>query len=318
MNHIEFLLIIRRFRLPLLAFLVLSIFAGIYILRPYVLVYRSTATFYIANEALVNPALLGKHFDSDPVISSVEQKKIDQLVYSTDMMRFLIRTFDLYNYYGIDTTSYFYFERTIKKISSRISVDKYTKDFLGVTFRDKNNEVAAAIANAIVNRLNYLNQKYMRNKLRSNLNLYNSFLRESAKLNNEQVSRLQGLLQNISEMNNSRSVVGANSVSLKEAEYAVYDAVARISELSVQSLNSQVFLLNSLSLMENGNVPTIVPVKRALPEISSKRNLLIIYSVGFGIVCLIAALVILYFIFTYKSEILLLFGKAAVDENKFN
>ncbi|HMT29993.1 MAG TPA: hypothetical protein PKD91_12010 [Bacteroidia bacterium] len=312
MSHFEFLLMLRKYRLFYAIVFLLSSTVGGYFLVDYVLEYEGGSTFYLANESLVNPTVFGQPGQEDILQVSLVQERVYQLAYSTEMMTYLINRFDLYKHYNIDTTRDYHYERAVREINKKISFNKLTTDLSSIVVRDRNNEIAAAMANAAVWKLDQLNKKYLINKLQGNLNFYESFVKESEKVSKDQNQKLMGYMETLS---NQRSV-NSNSKSyytpLSEIEFSLYEATGRIRDVTTQLLKSKSLYNNALISLQSKNLPSLVIVKKALPDLESKKLNLLVFAVLLGLVVLTLVILFMYGYFTYKSDLEIIFGSLPV------
>lgn len=304
MDHYDFLLMLRKYRLFYAVLFVLVCGIGVYILEDYVLEYEGGSTFYLANESLVNPTVFGQTGQEDILQVSLVQERVYQLAYSTEMMVYLISRFDLYNHYNIDTTKEYYFEKAVITITEKISFNKLTTDLSSIVVRDRNNEIAASMANAAVWKLDELNKKYLINKLQGNLNFYESFVKESEKVSREQNQKLAIYMETLISKRNDKS-----HQSLSEIEFSLYEAVAKIKDVTTQLLKSRSMYNNALTSLQSKNLPSLVIVKRALPDLETKIPFLILFSVMLSIVVLSLTIILMYSFFTYQNDLKIVFGK---------
>jgi len=295
---------LRKYRLFYAVLFSLSSVSGGYFLVDYVLEYQGGSTFYLANESLVNPTVFGQPGQEDILQVSLVQERVYQLAYSTEMMTFLIKRFDLYRHYGIDTTRDYHFEKAVIKITEKISFNKLTSDLSSIVVRDRNNEVAAAMANAAVWKLDELNKKYLINKLQGNLNFYESFVKESEKVSREQNKKLAEYMETLSSKRTDKS-----HQTLSEIEFSLYEAVAKIKDVTTQLLKSRSMYNNALTSLQSKNLPSLVIVKKALPDLDSKRPFLILFSLMLGVVVLSLTIILMYAYFTYQKDLNIIFGQ---------
>ena len=304
MDHYDFLLMLRKYRLFYAVLFSLSSIIGGYFLIDYVLQYEGGSTFYLANESLVNPTVFGQPGQDDVLQVSLVQERVYQLAFSTEMMTFLIKRFDLYNHYDIDTSKEYHFERAVKKLNEKISFNKITSDLSSIVIRDRNNEIAAAMANAAVWKLDELNKKYLINKLQGNLNFYESFVKESEKVSREQNKKLAEYMEILSSNRADRS-----HQTLSEIEFSLYEAVTKIKDVTTQLLKSRSMYNNALTSLQSKNLPSLVIIKKALPDIETKKPFLILFSFLLGTVVLSIAMILMYTFFTYQKDLNIIFGK---------
>lgn len=309
MDTYQLLLLIRKFRwLYLITFSLTSIIGG-YLMIPKVLTYTGESTFYMANESMIDPNLFSRQAIQDPLQVSVSQERIIQLAYSASMMDHLIHKFKLYEHYNIDTNDIYHYEMAINKLSDNMKIDKISTDISRIEVTDRNNEIAAAIANAIVYKLDELNKKYLIDKLQSNLSFYEAYINESSKISYDQNKTLDSYMQLFMDNNKKNK-----ERDLPELEFSIYNAIINIREVTGKIIMAKNLYMNALNLTQSKNLPTIVIIKRAIPDFKSKRPVLLLISVLAGFLCCLAVLVISYIISSYKKEIQILLGSTIPEE----
>lgn len=305
MKHEDFLFLIRKHRIYLALVFLIAAILGVYVLRPKVLKYEGTAIFYLANESMVNPSIFGIPGQEDLLQVNLAQERIIQLAYSNEMMEHLIEQFDLYKHYNIDTTFKYFHQLTVKKLMRRINIKKLTGDISSITVFDRNNEIASAMANSMIWKLDELNKAYLINKLQNNLNFYETFLKESEKTVSLQNSHLQNYIRIMSE---SRSRNGDKS-SLPNVEFSIYEAASDIKEITTQLLKAKSLYSNTLNSVQAKKMPSLVIIRSAMPDFKSKKIYLIGYGFLSGGFCVTIYLMLLYFFNSYRNELRILFSR---------
>lgn len=320
MSHFELLLMLRKYRLFYAAvFLFASIIGGALLIK-YVLMYDGESTFYLANESLVNPTVFGQPGQEDILQVSLVQERVYQLAYSTEMMAFLIKKFDLYEHYDMDTTSLYFFEKTVRKLNENIAFNKLTTDLSSIIVRDRNNEIAAAMSNALVFKLDELNKKYLIHKLQGNLNFFEAFVNQSEKMSKEQNAKLQQYMEIFGEKRMLSNKNNLDYKPLSEIEFSLYEAVGKIKDVTTQLLKARSLYNNALTSLQSKNLPSLVIIKKALPDVKSKKKYLLLFSGMIGILVTVISIIAMYFYFTYKYDFNVVFGKLpdVNDVNKKN
>ncbi len=273
---------------------------------PRVLKYKGSATFYLANESMVSPTLLSQSGQRDMLQFTLVHERVYQLAYSTEMMLFLINSFNLYKHYNVDTTQINYYAKTIVKISQNISFNKIGSDLSNIIVYDRNNEIAATMANAIVWKLDQLNKKYLIDKLETNLNFYNSYIEEASLVSKQQNDKLFDYMKEFKEI---RQRPDLEKKQLSEVEVSIYTAAAKIEDITTQIVMAKSLYSNALSAQKSKNLPSLVIIKSALPETSSNKIYLLLFSLLAAILACVVMILLMYFYFSYRTEIFIVFGR---------
>jgi len=307
MNNVDLLLLLRKYRILYFTILITSAIIGALLLEPIVLKYEGESTFYLANENMVNPALFAQKGQQDLLQVNLVQERVYQLAYSTDMMLFLIKRFNLYDHYSIDTNQTYFFERAVRKLTKNIRFTKHTTDLSSIVVIDRNNEMASSMANAAVWKLDQLNKKYLSDKIQANLNFYDSFLKESRRITTEQNIILHDYISSLSD--ERKRSTGSTNIPLSEVEFTIYEAASKIGDITTQLVMARNFYSQVLNTQKVQNLPSLVIIKRALPELSSRKPYLAIFAALAGIVATVFTILIMYFFISYQKELHILFGK---------
>jgi len=313
MTHHELLLMLRRYRLVFLFIFIVTSAASGYIFIPWVLKYEGESTFYLANESMVNPALFAQKGSQDLLQVNLVQERVYQLAYSTQMMTYMIKRFNLYDHYHIDSTKAYHFERAIRMLTKNIRFNKVTSDLSSIVVTDRNNEMASAMANAIVWKLDLLNKQYLSDKIQANLNFYDSFLKESLRITNEQNLLMR---EYMTTLGTERKKSPESSVlPLPEVEFSLYQAAARIGDITSQLVMARNFYSQAMNTRNSKNLPSLVIIKRAMPDLISKKPDLVLFALLAGLVGTVSSILVAYFYFSYKTEMKILFGRKMPEQN---
>lgn len=316
MNHLELLMMLRRYRLLYLAVFVITFFVGGYFLIPKVLNYEGSTTFYLANESMVSPTVFSQKGQQDILQVSLVQERVYQLAYSTEMMTFLIKHFNLYKHYNIDTTETNYYAKTVRKITQKIAFIKLATDLSSIVVNDRNNEIAATMANTIVWKLDQLNKKYLIDKIQANLNFYNSYLSETVNISKVQNDKLFEYMNTLSQMREHPDGAKPLKKPLSEIEFSLYEAAAKIEDMTTQLILAKSLYTSALSAQKSNNLPSLVVIKKALPEVKSRKINLVIFAALAGILACTATVFVMYFFVSYRTELLIVFGSKLPDSSK--
>ena len=316
MSGLEVLLMLRRYRFLYLSLFIVFLFTSGWLMIPAVLKYHASSTFYLANEGMVNPELWSKKEDQNLLQVSLVQERTYQLAYSDEMMNYLIKKFNLYNHYNIDTTHKGFYIRTVRKLSGNIGFRKIPPDLSIITVYDRNNEVAASIANAIVSKLDQMNKKYLADKLQANINFYESFVKESSTIGREQNDKFMKSLNALGRFRSSMKNDVELDNSLSQIEVSVYTAVAKIQDVTSDLILAKNLYNNVISAQRAKNLPSLVVIKSAYPEVKSKKIMLAGFSILAATLGCILVFAGMYIYHSAKYELTILFGSKLPENTK--
>ncbi len=127
-----------------LVIVLLTGFLSFYFFKFHILEYSATSSFFVNDHSVINSTSLENLPYGDNL------NRIFQMVNSTQSHIHLIKKFDLYNHYGVDTTKEFHLQVAIVKIRSKIEVKKNPYNTITVTVKDRDRFLASELANEVV------------------------------------------------------------------------------------------------------------------------------------------------------------------------
>lgn len=154
-----------------LAFLAAIGTAGISLLMPNF--FKATTVFLAASPDLARPDVLyGKSNGGQPYGNSNDIDRILTIANSNELRDYLIDTFKLFEHYRINPDHPKSYVWARQKLSSRMEITKTKRDAIELSFEDVDSQLAALIANAARERINFLVQEVIKSNQRKNLTSY--------------------------------------------------------------------------------------------------------------------------------------------------
>jgi len=284
-------------------------FAGcFYVLNKMVIKYTASASF-IVNESQLIEAINGDMKTAAPMVQSEGFKRMNQLIYSHELVDHLIGRFDLYIHYHVNKDKKFYYERTFKHVLDCIQIKKTPFDLISVTYNDRDRFLAADMANDIVSQLDILNKKLIISTLEKRLNLAQAIVKDLSKQNIVETTNIDSL---ISKMNRTISRMDKSTLENTQA-FAIQRAFmeqAGALRMSTQDLLKARKLYEwTLQSLDKDNMPTLTVIQKALPDEHDVVIKAVLYSFLCTITFFIISIVILYFLHVYKPYLEELFSR---------
>lgn len=211
---------------------------------------------------------------------------------SADVQQYLVRAFDLYAAYDIDSTNRKAPLRVIEELQSRYAIERNPRDVIELTVEDKDPERAAAMARAARERINEVNLALIRSAHRRNANGLQQDVSEGERRLTQLNLRLAALRDTSGVYNTeSQSEILASTASVLDQQIArtrarldAYrtrgprDSINRLSvdlaglESSRESLNAQLDRLNrSIGDIENMEEERLI-TNESLSESRTRLN----------------------------------------------
>jgi tyrosine-protein kinase Etk/Wzc len=148
--------------------------------------YKSSTIFYAASPDLSNPDKMfgGGSGESQYYGTNDDVDRLLTIAQGNELLSYLIKEFDLYEHYNVDSTSpksSFYIK---EKLLGLYNVQKTKYDAIQLSVEDKDPKQAAAMANAARDKISFIAKNLVKSSQKQQMDTYKSSISESsAKLN---------------------------------------------------------------------------------------------------------------------------------------
>ena len=235
--------------------------------------------------------------------------RINQIIYSSQMIDYLIEEFSLYKHYQIDEklpNAYLIVSGKIKQ-SLKVAISKTRIITVQVSDRLDYN-VAANMANAIGKKINDINRRITVESLTRKTEIFESLSKDLRTNSQREFSQMDSLLKDIKHtLNTSIKDEGYRQLLVMHIENMEDKSEVYFKDL----FESYKYRLYSLYSIQEKNLPTISVLEKALPDKGSKFRyssailpLLVIFSVIvpiFFMYLLLKLMPVINYVLTQKS-----------------
>ena len=263
------------------AFLVSLVTAGITLIMPNY--YKGLTTFYAASPDLSSPTPIGSSSQKINVYGNDED--LDRLLSissSSDVLDYLIDSFNLYEHYEIDRTEIKGSYKVRKKLLKLYNVIKTKYGAISLSIEDKDPSIASAMANAARNKISELSQGMVKQSQQQTLNNYYTSI-----IDKENTISL--LSDSLAVLRTSSGVIDAEtqgevlSLNSADANFALSEAQAvlgAMKEMNIpqDSLNKIKATIAGLKSKKNNIDRTLGQFNKGISPIKSLENQLVIYN----------------------------------------
>jgi capsular polysaccharide biosynthesis protein len=164
-NLVELLKLLIKWKKHITTLTVLGAILGVVLAFVLPVYYKSTSQFYVYNQRTSDPVALMNMYKSEVMPSMLgdqfgnkdDASRIISIAYSDEIINFLIKKYDLSNHYKYDTTDSKSLEDFKDELKSNYSLFKNDDGSITVSVLDIDKQIAANIANDIVD---YVEKKY--------------------------------------------------------------------------------------------------------------------------------------------------------------
>jgi tyrosine-protein kinase Etk/Wzc len=145
--------------------------------------YRATTVFYVASPDLFKPEQMfgNSTKDMDYYGTDADLDRVLTIAESNELYDFLIKKFDLYKHYGIDSTQQKAPFKVRERLQKLYEVKKTKFDAVELSVEDTDREFAAQMANTAREKIDEITQRLIRNSQLSLIKAYESSFIEKEK-----------------------------------------------------------------------------------------------------------------------------------------
>lgn len=275
--------------------------------------YKSEAQLYFTVPSLQD--IPGTPLDKNiiaPATASINFCNLYRIIYSKDMLDYLIEKFDLYDHYRIKKNSGYSYLEVRRILVSNISLTENHSQVLSLTVKDAyDNKLASDMANEISKRANEVNKNMFIRNMNLKISIYGTMYNEIKTVTNEDTKNLKASIDSISKMifaihlpNSQIEKFGYAKITSTENEFQKLES--RIEENMKNYLETSRMYVLALKSIEQDKLPFINVLQEALPDDGKSMTpywLIIILSLAFSFLIT----VILFHFYNHYNELLRFF-----------
>ncbi|MBK9732411.1 MAG: hypothetical protein IPO83_14240 [Chitinophagaceae bacterium] len=272
LNLIEFLKLIVKWRKPVLIVMGIGLLGSIVITDPHIMppYYESVSLIYPLNPNLTQSSNLFGDNAQGYFGTAADVDRILSIAGSVPLKMFIVQKFNLFKHYKIDSMKSKYpVEAVLKELHSNYTFEKNDRGAIEITVYDRDPQVAADMANAIVAKIDETNQALLNDNKQKILSIYEVKLKEKQ-------GQLQALGDTIYKLKQEYSLYSSiqdlpNQVSKLRAEKgAGFDqATEKVKVLeeqkkgAIRELNNNMIEYEQYKATINSTVPTVYVLEKA-------------------------------------------------------
>ena len=192
--------------------------------------YEASTIFYPASPDLSNPELIfgyigqmTHYFGSDRDLD-----RLDEIANSNEVVDYMVKRFDLYNLYAFDSTSLKGRAKVRERFRSLYVAQKNKNDAMELSVEDTDRMRAAEMANAARDRINELEQRFVKNS---------------------QAKLLSAFDENIKRKNAELEMLG-DSLRRLQTQYNLFNVTEQSEQLSTRLSNSESEIVRNRARLE--------------------------------------------------------------------
>ena len=210
--------------------------------------------------------------------------RINQIMYSSQMIDYLIEKFSLYKHYNINPKNENAYLKVSNRIKDSIRISISKTKIITVQVSDRLDfNVAANMANAIGKKINDINRQITVESLTRKTEIFETLAKDLRSSSQHEFSKMDSLMKNMQRF---------LSTTIKDESYRqllmmhIQNLDSKSEEYFKDMFESYKYRLYSMYSIQEKNLPTISVLEKALPDEDSKSHnsiyiypLLVIFSI---------------------------------------
>jgi len=248
--------------------------------------YYTSNISFLVNSSNVAEVLWDRSSDApiDVLNDDRGYNRINQIIYSSQMMDYLIGKFDLYTHYRIPKESDDSYLRVVNRLKEHMGVNINKNKIISVQISDRlDYNVASGMANAIGKKINDINRQITIENLSRKTDIFESLSKDLKTNSSKEFSQMDSLVKNMQRFlvntihdEGYRQLISMNIQNLQ----------AKSDDYFKDVVESYKYRLYSMYSLQEKNLPTISVLEKALPDKYSKSRynrfmypLIVIFSI---------------------------------------
>lgn len=272
LNLIEFLKLVYKWRKPVLIVMGIGILGSVVITDPHIMppYYESVSLIYPLNPNLTQSSNLFGDNAQGYFGTSADVDRILSIAGSVPLKMFIVKKFDLFKHYKIDSTrSKYPVEAVLRELHNNYTFEKNDRGAIEVTVYDRDPQVAADMANAIVAKIDETNQALLNDNKQKILSIYEVKLKEKQGQLQALGDTIFKLKQEFSLYSNIQDLPGQVSKLRAEKGAGFDQATEKVKVLeeqkkgAIRELNNNMIEYEQYKATINSTVPTVYVLEKA-------------------------------------------------------
>ena len=251
-----------RYWVGLVTLITGTLIATVYAMKP--VLFGSTVVMYLAETS-------GRSSDGTTSIPD-RSPKLDHLHYaaiSTEMLEHLIRTYDLYAHYDIDTLQPLYHERMCAELLDNISVRVMDANAMSITVKDRDRSMAAQLANNLFIELQAMTERHALAYSQRVAAFYREVIQATEQQSGQQIAVLMDLAGQL-KAQAGRNSSGQNTGSMEVLDLRLADMLGHVTSANEKLLQLGKELEISTALLQKENLPNMLLMQRGMEDMRTR------------------------------------------------
>ena len=240
--------------------------------------------------------------NDDQLPTSTAENRLMFIFNSNALRDSLLYRLDLINHYNIRKTTAFRYEKTVKKLSKLVKLQRIDNNIYKIFVNDKERPMAATIANEIPRLINTVAKELMLKNLRAKVLKYQTLI-DTLDKQNHQIQKIQfDLVQKVTTQD-------LHSLEIQKYVSNAINSLKSLNEGNIHQIEAYKFILMNEKQMDLNAVTVLT---KAYPDVNLGYDFINAFIVCVYFIIGIFTFFMVGFVFYHTNKIyihLLLFGK---------
>jgi len=226
--------------------------------------YSSTVVLYVADG--------GAQEQDDETLLPDRSPRLDQLqlaATSTEMLEHLIKTYELYAHYDVDTTQPLFHEAMCASLSENISVRSMGPNALSITVSDRDRALAPRLANNLYEELHAMTDRQVLAYSQRVAAFYQQLLAATREGTKHQVDELMALAARVRGIMGTPDAMNTDGRS-DELRIRLSETVAQLGAANQEIQARTRELEVATAMLRQENLPNILLIQRAMEDMRTQ------------------------------------------------
>lgn len=268
--------------------------------------YSATVDFTLNTSALLTMSVYEPVFSENVSSEPNDISIIYSIIYSIELLDTISQKFNLYAHYGIDTSKAYHYENLVHTLIGSLNLNVVNEKLFSLTFHDRNNQLAADIANEIVRQINLYFKRNYKAGLINKIKFYETIMIDVSEKDSIKRLEIYKILQDIKPFTGSLSDKNNEAYSLRKKIDYLIDQLYYNKE---NILSTYKLYQSSIRAIDILDIKILTILRKALPETEKNIFYKILLCVAISFFGLCLYIVFLYFYLVNKHLIRLFFSK---------
>jgi hypothetical protein len=230
--------------------------------------FKSSVKFFVEDEELYTTEL--------NVMKSPSQNRIFYFIKSTEMFDYLIKKFDLYSNYSIDTNTLLHYESINAILNEKIEAKNDNRNAIVITVKDRDKFLAASMANEIFRKVSEMNKDFVISVAKKKISVYEEIISKNKEQVMTQAQEIDRMIGECKKLISENTFLQKNYSFVSELRVHLTTLSTQLQSVNEELLKTIKIYNISLAGTQKENISSLRLINVALPDVKNPINVSLI------------------------------------------